>query len=71
MDIKGKATMKAFLDSMRPFITTVAIMFAFLGALKGVAEMFPSIMPLTVKSGLRATDLAIIGAALALAAGGR
>lgn len=60
--------MSNFINATKPFIATVGVLFAFLAALKGVTEMFPTLSPVSVKATLKAVDLAVIGAALALAA---
>jgi hypothetical protein len=58
--------MKQFLDSTRPFIQFVSILFAFVAAVKGITEFIPALNLVSIKGG-DSQKLAIIAAALALA----
>jgi uncharacterized membrane protein len=53
---------------LNKFVYAVGAIFAVLAALKGVTEFMPQLMPVTVKAGPKAYELAVTGAALILAA---
>ena len=61
---------KSALDQTRPFISLVAILFAFLAAWKGLTELLPVLGQVWAPRG-DTQHLAVIAAALALASGSR
>jgi len=62
------ATINNILNQLKPFISTVALIFGFIAAWHGLAELFPVIKQIWSPRGT-AQSMAIVGAALAIIAG--
>lgn len=64
------ATINGILGQLRPFVATVALLFGIIAAWHGLAELLPVIKQIWAPRG-SAQSMAIVGAALAIIAGGR
>jgi hypothetical protein len=63
------AQLNGLLGQLRPFVQMVALLFAFMAAFKGLAELLPVLNQIVAIKG-DAQRLALIAGALALASGG-